>query len=326
MTTGTGLARARANIALAKYWGKADLALNLPAVPSVSVTLEPMITETRVTLDARAAHDSLTLGGVLASAKEQARAVRVLDRIRAEVGAKDKARVESANQFPTASGLASSASGFAALVSAARRAYGLPRDPKKESALARWASASAGRSIYGGFVLLPAGTPGDDSNTAVQLHPASHWDLRLTVAVITEARKDVGSTDGMGLSKETSPYYAAWVAAAPAMAKAIEEAIAKKDLAALGPLAEHSFASMHALALSTSPPTLYFQPASLAALATVRKLRESGMHVYATMDAGPHVKAISSAEDAPRVKKALLETPGVLRVLEARPGPDIEVE
>ena len=143
MTIGTGLARARANIALAKYWGKADLALNLPAVPSVSVTLEPMITETRVTLDAKASTDSLTLGGVLASTKEQARAVRVLDRVRAEAGATDKARVESANQFPTASGLASSASGFAALVTAARRAYGLPHDPKKESALARWASASA---------------------------------------------------------------------------------------------------------------------------------------------------------------------------------------
>ena len=321
-----GMARARANIALAKYWGKSDLALNLPAVPSVSVTLEPMITETRVTLDPRADHDVLVLGGSEADAKETKRAARVLERIRGEAGAKDKARVESVNHFPTASGLASSASGFAALVVAARRAYGLPRDPAKESALARWCSASAARSIYGGFVELPAGKPGDDTNTAVQLHPASHWDLRLTVAVITEGRKDVGSTDGMGLSKETSPYYQAWVDAAPAMAKAIREAIAARDLGRLGPLAEHSFASMHALALSTSPPTLYFQPDSLAALATVRKLRADGVPVFATMDAGPHVKAISSAEDAPRVKKALEATQGVLRVLEARPGPDVEVD
>ena len=322
----TGMARARANIALAKYWGKSDLALNLPAVPSVSVTLEPMITETRVTLDARADHDVLMLGGSEADAKETKRAARVLERIRGEAGAKEKARVESVNHFPTASGLASSASGFAALVVAARRAYGLPRDPAKESALARWCSASAARSIYGGFVELPAGKPGDDTNTAVQLHPASHWDLRLTVAVITEGRKDVGSTDGMGLSKETSPYYQAWVDAAPAMAKAIREAIASRDLDKLGPLAEHSFASMHALALSTSPPTLYFQPGSLAALAAVRKLRADGVPVFATMDAGPHVKAISSAEDAPRVKKALEATQGVLRVLDARPGPDVEVE
>ena len=321
-----GKARARANIALAKYWGKSDKTLNLPAVPSVSVTLEPMITETVVRLDAKAERDVLVLGESEANEGETKRAVRVLDRIRAEAGAKDKARVESVNHFPTASGLASSASGFAALVAAARRAYGLPRDPRKESALARWCSASAGRSIYGGFVELPAGVPGDDENAAIQLHPASHWDLRLTVAVITEARKDVGSTDGMTLSKETSPYYQAWVDATPAMAAAIRDAIAARDLSRLGPLAEHSFASMHALALSTSPPTIYFQPASLAALATVKKLRESGVPVFATMDAGPHVKAISSAEDAPRVKKALLETPGVLRVLEARPGPDVEVE
>jgi diphosphomevalonate decarboxylase len=321
-----GKARARANIALAKYWGKSDLALNLPAVPSVSVTLEPMITETVVSLDAKADRDVLVLGGAEADAGETKRAVRVLDRIRTEAGAKDKARVESINHFPTASGLASSASGFAALVAAARRAYGLPRDPRKESALARWCSASAARSIFGGFVSLPAGVPGDDGLAATQLHPASHWDLRLTVAVITEGRKDVGSTDGMGLSKATSPYYQAWVDATPAMADAITAAIASRDLSVVGPLAEHSFASMHALALSTSPPTLYFQPGSLAALATVRKLRADGMPVFATMDAGPHVKAISSAEDAPRVKKALLETQGVLRVLEAKPGPDVEVE
>lgn len=320
-----GMARARANIALAKYWGKSDLTLNLPAVPSVSVTLEPMITETRVSLDARADHDVLVLGGTEANAAETQRAARVLQRIREEAGAKDKARVESINRFPTASGLASSASGFAALVCAARRAYGLPRDPKKESALARWCSASAARSIYGGFVELPAGTEGDDALAATQLYPSSYWDLRLTIAVITEGRKDVGSTDGMGLSKETSPYYRAWLEAAPAMARAITEAIASRDLSRLGPLAEHSFASMHALALSTSPPTLYFQPGSLAALATIRKLRADGVPVFATMDAGPHVKAISAAEDAPRVKKAIEETVGVLRVLEARAGPDVEV-
>jgi diphosphomevalonate decarboxylase len=202
----------------------------------------------------------------------------------------------------------------------------LPRDPPKESALARWCSASAARSIYGGFVELREGLPGDDTNTATQLHPASHWDLRLTVAVITEARKDVGSTDGMGLSKQTSPYYQAWVDAAPAMARANRDAIASRDLSRLGPLAEHSFASMHALALSTSPPTLYFQPGSLAALATIRTLRADGVPVFATMDAGPHVKAISAADDVARVKKALLDTPGVLRVLEARPGPDVEVD
>ncbi len=321
-----GRARARANIALAKYWGKSDLVLNLPAVPSVSVTLEPMITETRVTLDARAARDVLVLGGVEASEHETKRAARALERIRGEAGAEDKARVESVNHFPTASGLASSASGFAALVAAARRAYGLPRDPAKESAQARWCSASAARSIFGGFVELPAGVPGDDGLAATQLHPATYWDLRLTVAVITEGRKDVGSTDGMGLSKETSPYYDAWVAAAPDMAAAIRGAIAERDLSRLGPLAEHSFASMHALALSTSPPTIYFQPGSLAALATVRRLRADGVPVFATMDAGPHVKAISSADDAPRVKKALEETTGVLRVLEARPGPDVEVD
>jgi len=45
-------ARARANIAFAKYWGKADLELNLPAVPSLSMTLDGLVTDTEVRFSA----------------------------------------------------------------------------------------------------------------------------------------------------------------------------------------------------------------------------------------------------------------------------------
>jgi diphosphomevalonate decarboxylase len=323
---GKATAIARANIALAKYWGKSDEVLNLPAVPSISVTLEPMRTETSVTLDSGLASDVFLLGGEPARDEETARVTALLDRVRAASGIAERARVESRNHFPTASGLASSASGFAALAAAARAAYGLARDDAAASALARQASASAARSLYEGFVELPAGVPGDASLAARPLHPASHWDLRVVVAVITEARKDVGSTGGMGLSKKTSPYYDAWVAAAPRIADTIRAALAARDLATLGPATEHSFATMHALALSTSPPTFYFQPASMAALATVRRLRSEGVPVFATMDAGPHVKAVCHADDAPRVERALADTAGVLRILSARPGAGIEID
>lgn len=320
--------RARANIALAKYWGKSDDALNLPAVPSISVTLDPMITETVITLDGSLKEDAFLLGGEPAAKDETARVARVLGEVRAKVGTGAFARVESKNNFPTASGLASSASGFAALAGAARAVYGLPNDPVATSILARRASASAARSVLGGFVELPAGPPGDDSVAAVQLHPASHWpELRLVVAVTSEARKDVGSRDGMGLSRRTSPYFQAWVDAAPAMASKVRDGIATKDLTVLGPALEHSFATMHALALSTSPPTIYWQPASVAALQTVRRLRDvDGVPVFATMDAGPHVKAVCTAASEAAVIAAFAATPGVLRTLVARPGPDLEIE
>lgn len=318
--------RSRANIALAKYWGKSDEKLNLPAVPSISVTLDPMITETTITLDPSLTADVFLLGGQPAAPEETARVAKVLGEVRGLTGATLYGRVESTNTFPTASGLASSASGFAALAGAARAVYGLPDDARLTSILARRASASAARSVLGGFVELPAGMPGDDGVAATQLHAPSHWpDLRLVVAVVSEGRKDVGSRDGMGLSKRTSPYFQAWIDAAPAMAAEVRRGIAERNLAQLGPALEHSFSTMHALALSTSPMTIYWQPASVAALKTVQRLRESeGVAVYATMDAGPHVKAVCEAKDEEKVIVALTSTPGVLRTLTARPGPGLE--
>jgi diphosphomevalonate decarboxylase len=167
--------------------------------------------------------------------------------------------------------------------------------------------------------------PGDDALAATPLWGADHWDLRVIVAVITEGRKDVGSREGMGHSRETSPYWSAWVESAPKMCAEIREAIAARDFGRLGPVVEQSFTTMHALAFTSAPSTLYFQPASIAALQTVRALRDRGVPVWPTMDAGPHVKAVCPAEAADQVEKALAGTAGVLRTLHARPGAGIEL-
>jgi diphosphomevalonate decarboxylase len=316
---------AHANIALAKYWGKSDDQLNLPAVPSLSITLEPMRTETTIVLDEALAGDRFELDGREALPAETAKVTALLDRARGESGIAAKARVTSKNDFPTASGLASSASGFAALAVAARHAYGLPRDDARASAMARQASASAARSVYGGFVELPAGVPGDAALAARPVADAAHWDLRVIVAVITEGRKAVGSREGMGHSRETSPYWSAWVESAPKMCATIRAAILGRDFDRLGPVIEQSFTTMHALAFTSSPATMYFQPASIAALHTVRALRDRGVPVWPTMDAGPHVKAICHRDDASEVESALAATTGVLRTLHARPGAGVEI-
>jgi diphosphomevalonate decarboxylase len=151
-------AKAHANIALAKYWGKVNIVANLPAVPSVSMTLDAMSTETEVYFDPSATLDAMELNGVPASDKALARATKLLNRVREEAGLTACARIITRNNFPTASGLASSASGFAALALAARTAAGLPRDVERESDLARQSSASAARSIFGGYVALDFGS------------------------------------------------------------------------------------------------------------------------------------------------------------------------
>ena len=199
-------ARACANIALAKYWGKSDVEHNLPAVPSVSLTLDGLVTRTELAIREDLPEDRVILDGRLASEKERVRVVRVLDRVRALTGDERRAEVSSQNGFPTAAGLASSASGFAALAGAALRAYGVPASIEEVSALARASSASAARSVYEGFVELPAGVPGDAALAARPLQPAAHWDVRLVVCITAEGPKKIGSTDGMERSRESSPF------------------------------------------------------------------------------------------------------------------------
>lgn len=320
-------ARACANIALAKYWGKSDVALNLPAVPSISMTLDRMSSETTVEFVDGLASDEIAIGGEQASAGEARRAVELLDRVRAAAGIAARARVVSTNDFPTAAGLASSASGFAALAAAACAAAKLDWDDARLSALARRSSASAGRSIHGGFVELAAGAPGDDALAATLLAPAEHWDVRMVVAIVSTGRKDVGSTDGMELSRTTSPYYRAWVDAAPALCEEVRAAILARDLARLGPAMEQSTMAMHACAIAARPGILYWLPVTLEVLATVRRVREKqGLGVWATMDAGPHVKVVCLPDDVDAVRRALSRTEGVLRTVVCAPGPRVRIE
>ena len=120
---------------------------------SLSITLDGLTTTTTVHFESDLELDEFTLGGHEAPGMA-ARVSKCLDEVRRRVGVTLKARVESANDFPTAAGLASSASGFAALAVAANQALGAGIEPSELADLARRASGSAARSIFGGFVEL----------------------------------------------------------------------------------------------------------------------------------------------------------------------------
>jgi diphosphomevalonate decarboxylase len=319
-------ARSRANIALAKYWGKCDSGLNLPAVPSISITLDPLVTETTVEFHPDIDTDVLVLDGERAGETELKRAGALLDRVRHLAGITLPARIESRNRFPTASGLASSASGFAALAAAATRAAGIEIDLRAVSALARRSSASAARSVFGGFVELGTAEPGDDTLAARPLAPADHWDVCMVIAVTTEGAKAVASTDAMNLTRRDSPFYESWIREAPRLAEEIRRGVLDRDLPRVGAAMEKSMLSMHACAMAASPSLLYWQPATVAVLHRVRAMREGdGIEVWATVDAGPHVKALCHRGEASIVEEGLKAVPGVLRTIVARPGPAVEV-
>ncbi|HEY4119259.1 MAG TPA: diphosphomevalonate decarboxylase, partial [Byssovorax sp.] len=116
------------------------------------------------------------------------------------------------------------------------------------------------------------------------------------------------------------PYYAAWVDDAPAVCARVKAAVLARDLEALGVAAEASALRMHAAAMSAAPAVIYWNGATVEALAEVRRLRARGVPVYATIDAGPHVKALTLPEHEAAVARALEAVPGVLRTIATLPG------
>jgi diphosphomevalonate decarboxylase len=315
------VAEANTNIALVKYWGKRDATLNLPAVGSLSLTLEGLSTRTEVRFDATLDEDALLLNGAV-DARATRRISKFLDLVRERAGLTERAQVISANDFPTAAGLASSASAFAALSLAATHAAGLSLEPRELSVLARRGSGSAARSIFGGFVLMHRGHQADGLDSfAEPLAGAEAWGVRLVVAVTSDAQKETLSTDGMRHTAESSPYFAQWVAtSAPDLAEA-SAAIAARDLERLGVVTERSCLTMHASAMAARPAVVYMSGATLAGYHAVQSLRKAGTPAWFTCDAGPHVKALTDAAHAERVAQQLSSVPGVLRTIICAPGP-----
>jgi diphosphomevalonate decarboxylase len=318
MSSGAVTARAQVNLALVKYWGKRDAALNLPATGSISVTLDGLGVEATVAFGGEA--DRLMIDGAPAAGAEAERVARFLDLVRAEAGLRAGARVETRSTVPRAAGLASSAAAFAALAVAGSRAAGLRLDPPALSALARRGSGSAARSIFGGFVEWQRGERADGADSfATPLAGPEHWDVRVVVAITSTAPKPVSSRDGMRRA-EASPYYPAWVAGAATDLRAARDAIRGRDLEALGTVAERSALKMHAVGLAAEPPLLYWRGATVECVHRVWALRHDGLGAWVSIDAGPQVKVLCAAADEGRIAEVLAAVPGVARVIRCRLG------
>ena len=292
------LSSAHPNFALCKYWGKSNTRDNTPSVPSLSITLDSLSTDTTIS---QSEHDNAVLNG-----HSDERIITHIDRLRASYPLPPVA-IHTQNNFPTAAGLASSASGFAALVTGLNHAFSWNLTREKLSELARQASASAARSIFGGFV----GLKGPDY-TAYQVAPAEHWDLSVVIAITSTAEKRISSMEGMQLSAKTSPYYRTWVESAEADYQQAERAVEARDFQSLAEVSERSCFKMHAVMQTTQPALLYWNAATVHAMHTVMDLRQSGTPVFFTIDAGPQLKAVCESSAAASVARSLQDVPGVI--------------
>ncbi len=305
-----GSAFAPSNIALCKYWGKRAADLNLPINSSLSISLGTLGTHTKIkivdaTPSSLSCGDVAYLNGELQS-PDSTFAQRIgdfLDLFRLGLG-NARFEVRTENNIPTAAGLASSASGFAALVMALDDLAGWGLSQKKLSMLARLGSGSASRSVYTGFVQWTAGVQPDGTDSFAEVFSTKWSEFCIGILELSSARKSVGSREGMNRTVETSELYKSWPAQAAADLKTIRDAIDARDFSTLGKTAERNALSMHATMMAAWPPLIYLQPETIEQIHNVQRIRADGLEVYLTIDAGPNLKLLFLEENAAAVASA----------------------
>jgi diphosphomevalonate decarboxylase len=309
---------ANPNIAFIKYWGDKDSRLRIPANGSISMNLDNLFTRTSVNFDPALTLDELRLDGEIVSGLPHERVSKFLDHVRQMAGTSDYARVESENNFPTGSGIASSASAFAALSLAASTAAGLHLGEKELSRLARRGSGSACRSVPGGFVEWQVGED-DASSYAFSIAPPDHWELNDCIAVVSQEHKDTGSSQGHLLA-DSSLLQSVRVGDTSRRLDICRGAILSRDFKAFAEIVELDSNLMHAVMMTSKPRLLYWQPATLAVMQAVVEWRSKGIPVCFTIDAGPNVHVLTPGDFSSRVIANLVQIPGVTEVLSAQPG------
>ncbi|KAI5303626.1 GPI inositol deacylase [Ascosphaera pollenicola] len=299
-------ATAPVNIAVVKYWGKRDKRLNLPTNSSLSVTLSQDDLRALTTASCSPAFPegvTIILDGKPEPVKERAAAcIQTLREMRRSMEENDSSlvklstfglRIVSRNNFPTAAGLASSAAGFAALVTSIAHLYELPASASDLSKISRVGSGSACRSMLGGYVAWRGGEQPDGQDSfAEEVAPVSHWpEMRALILVVSDLKKDTPSTEGMQSTVATAPLFSQRAQTlVPQTMKAMEEAIAKRDFPAFAELTMRDSNNFHAQCLDTWPPIFYMNDTSRAAVRLVHQLNQAtGRAVCAyTFDAGPN--------------------------------------
>lgn len=317
----TTRAYAHTNIALIKYWGKLDSDLNLPATGSLSLTLNGFGTQTEISFTENP-QDIFFLNDVKKDGVPLLRVQKFLDVVRSMAQSTARCLVRSKNEVPTKSGLASSASGFAALAMACNQHFDLKLNKTDLSRLARVGSGSAARSIFGGFALMHAGVLADsNSGFAESIEASPKLDVCLIVVQCSHAEKQMSSTEGMNHTARTSPFYKSWIESHDQDLNQATQAVKDGNLPVLGKLMEHSTLKMHATMLAAEPGFSYIEPLTLTVINQVRKLRKSGYNCYFTMDAGPHVKVLCPTSEAKAIASDLRNISDITQINISPLGP-----
>jgi len=304
---------APANIAFIKYWGKQDDALRLPLNDSLSMNLSGATTTTTVEFSPSLKQDEIFFIDESMSPKDTQRIIAHLDRIRSKKNTTVRAKVVTKNSFPKGTGIASSASGFAALTVAAAVALGVRLSEKEATILARMGSGSACRSIPDGFVLWHAGES-SASSFAESVYPSTYWDIADVLCIVSKEEKAVSSTEGMDAIR-TSPYWRERVNGIPRKIQRVKDALKKKNFSNLGTCIEEDCLNMHHVMQTQTPSLRYWNETTNVIMDFVYTWRAKGISVYFTIDAGPNVHLICEGANKKVIERMAASISGVQSVI-----------
>lgn len=303
---------APSNIAFIKYWGRKNEALRLPENASISMNLSNLLTTTTVEFLSTLKKDDITINHAKNEVQEK-RVIEHLDRIRKIANIQTFAKVVSVNNFPTGTGLSSSASGFAALTIAAAAAASLSLSEKELSIFARQGSGSACRSIPNGFVEWKDGDTSDTSY-AVSLYPANYWEIADVVAVVSSSQKDVPSAKGQSLA-QSSIFFETRKKNMSQKITDCKKFLQEKDFTKFGELVEQEALELHAIYLTSKPSLIYLLPETLKVIKEIKKIRENGLAIYFTLNTGQDVHIICLQKDIEKVKQLIEKIPEVKKTI-----------
>lgn len=308
---------APSNIAFIKYWGKKDEILRLPENGSISMNLSNLTTTTTVEFSNNLEKDEIIIDGKQIN-KETERVIKHLDRIRQKAGTALRAKVVSQNNFPSGTGLSSSASGFAALSLAAATSAGLTLSEKELSILARLGSGSACRSIPDGFTEWLDGATSDTSY-ATSIFPADYWDICDVVVVVSKEKKDVATTDGQK-SATSSPFFPVRLSNIKDKIEKIKKYIQQKDFQKFGELIEAEALELHAIMLTSTPSLIYWLPETIYIMKLVKKWRSEGLAVYFTVNTGQDIHLIVEGKNVNTLVKNLKDVESIKSMIVNQPS------
>lgn len=308
---------APSNIAFIKYWGKKDEILRLPENGSISMNLSNLLTTTTVEFSEKYKEDDITINGNK-DKKERDRVINHLDRVRKLANCKTKAKVVSENNFPTGTGLSSSASGFAALSMAAAVAAGLTLSEKDLSILARFGSGSACRSIPDGFTEWLDGSTSDTSY-ATSIFSVDYWDICDVVVIVSEEKKDIATTEGQK-SATSSPFFPVRLSNIKDKIENIKKYIQQKDFQKFGELVEAEALELHAIMLTSTPSLIYWLPETIRIMKLVKKWRSQGLAVYFTVNTGQDIHLIVEDKNVNALVKVLKDAESTKNIIVNHPS------